>query len=299
MKKKIKSDHREKKITAKDFFNSFSNIFEAMDQPTIDGVNTFFIAKAAKEAGLKVVLSGLGSDEVFCGYPSFKKAEIIRKIQRLPRFLKAPISLAPLFDSRYAKLTYFKAVDSLSFYLGIRGLFTPQETAKILDTDLSEVKNFLIESYQDLYQLEYSNIKTLEHLHPVDLLSYMELKFYLQNQLLKDTDFMSMYHSVEVRVPFLDHLLVEYLSSLPPTIKLDKAINKPLLVGSVRDLLPQEILERKKMGFTFPFEKWLKGLLPSLTTSDLITNDLINKFKLGKLHWSRLWALYIIKQFKI
>ena len=269
---KIKSDHREIKITQKDFFDSFGEIFEAMDQPTIDGVNSFFIAKAAKEAGLKAVLSGLGADEIFLGYPHFRRAELLKKIQKLPKILKFPLNIVSLLGDRYSKLNYFTNGDDLSFYLGIRGLFSPQETAKILDINLSEVKNFID---------EFSCGQIAETLHPIDLLSYLELKFYLQNQLLKDTDFMSMYHSIEVRVPFLDHKLVEYVSSLPPEIKLGKDINKPLLIEATRDLLPPEILTRKKMGFTFPFQKWMKK----------IDSD----FSGG--HWSRFWAKKVLNKF--
>ena len=294
--KKIKSDHREIKITADNFYNYFDEIFAAMDQPTIDGVNTFFIAQAAKKVGLKTVLSGLGGDEIFCGYPSFQKAAIFRKIQKLPRFLKFPLNLSSLLGDRYAKLNYFTNNDILSFYLGIRGLFSPSEVAKILNTNLSEVKNFLNEFM--ISQLPNPEIIAL---NPIDLLSYLESKFYLQNQLLKDTDFMSMHHSVEVRVPFLDHKLVEYVSGLAPQLKIgDGSINKPLLAEAVRDLLPPEILTRKKMGFTFPFAKWLKQ-----APDDIITNyqspaikDLISRFKNNRLHWSRFWALYVAEQIK-
>ncbi|PIU98566.1 asparagine synthase (glutamine-hydrolyzing), partial [Candidatus Wolfebacteria bacterium CG03_land_8_20_14_0_80_40_12] len=240
---KIGSDHRKIKITKQDFYNSFDEIFEAMDQPTIDGVNTFFIAKAAKQAGLKTVLSGLGADEIFLGYPHFRRAELLRKIQKLPKFIKLPLFNYPITqllnyltkNDRYSKLSYFAKDDILSFYLGIRGLFAPQEAAKILDANLSEMNKFL----NDFLKLETYKLTNLQTLSPVNLLSYLELKFYLQNQLLKDTDFMSMYHSIEVRVPFLDHPLVEYLSGLSPNVKLGKEINKPLLVEAVRELLPQ------------------------------------------------------------
>ncbi|MBI5079271.1 asparagine synthase (glutamine-hydrolyzing) [Candidatus Wolfebacteria bacterium] len=288
---KIGSDHREIKITRKDFEESFNEVFEAMDQPTIDGVNSFFIAKAAKEAGLKAVLSGLGADEIFLGYPHFRKAELLRKIQKLPKILKSPLYLASLFGDRWSKLNYFTNSDDLSFYLGIRGLFSPQETARILDINLSEVNNFIYEFNNSLvtnYQL------LITKLHPVNLLSYLELKFYLQNQLLKDTDFMSMYHSIEVRVPFLDHPLVEYLSGLSPRLKLKnlkteglKNINKPLLVGAICDLLPPEIFTRPKMGFTFPFQKWFKE-------SSLITNY---QLQFTNQHWSRFWAMEVLNKF--
>lgn len=335
--KKIGSDHRKIKITKRDFYDSFGEIFKAMDQPTIDGVNTFFIAKAAKQAGLKTVLSGLGADEIFLGYPHFRRAELLRKIQKSPKFLKMPLKMGNLFGDRYSKLSYFANDDILSFYLGIRGLFSLQETAKILDINLSEVKNFINEfSYgaldvccaEDLggaaslasersgksprrevkagarrwsERTAGSSRQAIEALNPVDLLSYLELKFYLQNQLLKDTDFMSMHHSVEVRVPFLDHKLVEYVSGLPPEIKLGnqeqvtskqelKNINKFLLANAVRDLLPSEIFTRPKMGFTFPFQKWLQGEVNGHSVDKLFGS-------ITKTHWSRFWARKVLGKF--
>lgn len=277
---KIGSDHREIKITKSDFYDSFNEIFDAMDQPTINGVNTFFIAKAARQDGLKTVLSGLGADEIFLGYPHFRRAAIFKKIQNLPKFLKNSLNLSFLFGDRYSKLSYFANDDVLSFYLGIRGLFNPQEAAKILDINESEINNFICELNNSLitnYQL------LITKFNPVDLLSYLELKFYLQNQLLKDTDFMSMRHSIEVRVPFLDHKLVEYVSSLPPEIKIKSNANKPLLVEAMRDLLPQEIFNRLKMGFTFPFQEWLKEIDPDFNGG----------------HWSRFWAKKVLNKQKM
>lgn len=279
--RKINSAHQEIKITNKDFEDNFGKIFEAMDQPTIDGVNAFFIAKAAKEAGLKTVLSGLGSDEIFMGYSSFKKASFLRKIQKLPKILKLPLKFFSLFSGRWSRLSYLGNDTPLNFYLATRGLFTSRETAKILNISVKEVNDFIDKL------TEFTNLQNykLNNLDPADLLSYLELKFYLQNQLLKDTDCMSMHHSIEVRVPFLDHKLVEYLSSLAPNLKLKKLkteglknINKPLLIEATRDLLPQEIFNRPKMGFTFPFEKWLQ------------------EERLSSGHWSRHWAKEVLKK---
>ncbi len=286
MLERIKGNHKEIKITKEQFFKSYDKIFEAMDQPSIDGVNTFFISKAAKEAGLKVVLSGLGADEIFCGYSHFKRAKLIRNIQKLPSLFKSPLQLFSVQNSRYAKFNHLFNKDILSFYLSMRGLFSPKETARILNIRLDEVFKF-IENYSSIVFSE-KDLKSLEFFDPVDLFSFLELKFYLQNQLLKDTDFMSMYHSIEVRVPFLDHQLVEYLSALPPHFKLDKKVNKPLLVNGIKNLVPPEILNRRKMGFTFPFEKWFSEL-PN-------TNYKLPIFK--KSHWSRFWAHEVFKKWR-
>lgn len=275
--KKIKSDHREIKVTKQDFLDSLDDIFEAMDEPTIDGINTYFIARAAKKAGLKVVLSGLGADEVFAGYPSFKKAHQVRRLHKLPSFLKTILRGASIIDDRYGKLKYLARRDRMGFYWAIRGLFTPDEIANIVGVTIGEIEHAM----NDIAGHEKNRWGVL---HGIDLLSYSEIKGYLQNQLLKDTDCMSMHHSVEVRVPFLDHPLVEYVSGVSPRDKIAIGTNKPLLVNAV-DLLPQEIISRKKMGFTFPFQQWLQ-----------------EERKAGgdvKNHWSKWWAREVLKRMKI
>lgn len=286
---KIKSNHKEIKIKKSDFFEAQDDIFSAMDQPTIDGVNTYFIAKAAKEMGVKTVLSGLGSDEIFFGYSHFKRAELLRIAQNL--YFRKIFRLSGLLSGRFAKLDYLSNEDFLSFYLAARGLFTLKEAAAILGATKKELRE-LIEDLA-VYHFDYKSINGLSNLSPANAFSFMELKFYLQNQLLKDTDFMSMHHSIEVRVPFLDHPLVEYVSSLPAEIKFSKSkedFNKPLLVGAVKDIIPHEILKRPKMGFTFPFEKWLRESEGQQGGS--------GKGQFNHEHWSRSWARVVLNRLK-
>ena len=111
---RIKSDHQEILVTENDYFDALPEIFEAMDQATIDGVNTFFVSWAAKKAGLKVVLSGLGSDEIFMGYGSFKRAAYLRALQSMPGFVPSVLSL---LGGRYAKLAHLALKDPLHLYL--------------------------------------------------------------------------------------------------------------------------------------------------------------------------------------
>ena len=127
----------------------------------------------------------------------------------------------------------------------------------------------------------------------------LEFSAYLQNQLLKDTDVMSMAHSIEARVPFLDHNLAEYVFGLPKEVKLDSQMNKPLLVKALGDNLPEAIWNRPKMGFTFPFAVWLKSLAEELRQQsdeagifEKKANERIwSAFAAGEMHWSRAWAL--------
>lgn len=280
---RIKSDHREYKITKTDFENSLSDIWDAMDQPTIDGVNTYFVAQAAKKVGLKAVLSGLGADEIFMGYPNFRRANQLRNLQLLvsKTFLRKGQFLGNILGDRWRKINYLKNGDVLSFYLAIRGLFDSREVGRHLDINISEVNNFIDSVFAD-YSLSDSR---LNRMHPADLLSYLELKFYLQNQLLKDSDFMAMRHSIEIRVPFLDHVLVEYVSGLPAPLKLAGINPKQLLIDAVPEL-PGQIYNRPKMGFTFPFQKWL------FESPD----NKVGSSRAGT-HWSRRWAKEVLRHF--
>ena len=264
---KIKSDHREKKVTKEDFLRLKDSIFSAIDQPTVDGVNVYFVAQAARAAGLKTVLSGLGSDETFCGYSNFRRAGLIRFIQKVPLL---PTILSLLMSRPAAKkLRYLTKKHPLYFYLALRGLFVPGEAAGLLRVPERDV-------WDILKKMEALIPQKAARLHPVDLLSYLEVNFYMSNQLLKDADFMSMASSLEVRVPFLDPPLVEYLSSLPPGLKTGGR-PKRLLIEALGGGLPREIWDRPKMGFTFPFQKWLDS---------------------GSIQWARFWAQKILNQWK-
>lgn len=281
---RILSDHREILVTEKDFFDQLPTIFEAMDQPTVDGVNTFFVSWAAKQAGLKVVLSGLGSDEIFMGYGSFRKAAYLRKLQAMPSFFPHLLSL---LGGRYEKLSHLAFKDSLHLYLAHRGLRIARQVSALLYCTEKDVMESVqrIASARNLPDAAFG-------LAPEDMHSYLELQVYLQNQLLKDTDFMSMAHSIEVRVPFLDRPLVEYVSSLPTRVKMYGRENKPLLAQSVRDMLPNEIFSRKKMGFTFPLEKWLH----SPEGARLLMADKMVFNNLTRFHWSQAWSFYVGKR---
>ena len=266
--RQIKSTHKEYVVGKVDFDAERQNIFEAMDQLTIDGVNTYFVSRVAKEAGLKVVLSGLGSDELFMGYHYFKRAQLFRFIQKLPKVLKWPFALVAMLGGKYAKLIYlYNGKGLIHFYLSLRGLFSPSEIASI-----SKINEVLVWNY--IAKLEDTVPVALNDAHPADALSWLEVNFYMANQLLKDTDFMSMRHSIEVRVPFLDHLLVEYVSSLPVELKLG-ARPKELLLSAMGSDLPREVWDRPRMGFIFPFAKWM-----------------------GMKHWAKEFALQVLKNYE-
>jgi asparagine synthase (glutamine-hydrolysing) len=303
--KRYRTIHREVVLSRKDFFDELPRIFFSLDQPTVDGVNTYFISRSARAAGLTVVLSGTGGDEVFWGYGHFRKAMSLDRLRsilvRVPTWLRRAVIEAvahagPLVRrSGLEKLSYLKKPTNENLYLLFRGLFTEHQVRDLLGTSEWESKGLA----SVLHLTESSVGRSI-----IDSLTAFEFTHYLQNQLLRDTDLMSMAHSVEARVPFLDHQLVEHVLRLPATAKLHHTINKPLLVNALRDELPRDVWDRPKMGFTLPFAEWLKTNSAELEAAVLrrklfrrATVEAIWKgFKGGRVHWSRPWALMVATQ---
>lgn len=277
---KTASHHRAFKLTKEMYLEALPDILMAMDQPTADGVNTYFICKFAKQYGLKAVLSGLGADELFGGYASFYRNEIVDRFSALPSAILKASQLLP--KDRYKKVSFLSRKDAIGLYLFNRGFFNTSETAQLLDADTSEVKEKLdqitVPHFVD--KLEYGN-----------KISYLERYMYMQGQLLKDTDMMSMWHSIEVRVPFLDIDLVNLMNSISPVLKFENSKPKGLLIDSYNDLLPREIWDRKKQGFVFPFQKWMNGSETHVFKNT--NNKMTDRYKSGKLNWSRYWTYLI------
>ncbi|MBI5540801.1 MAG: asparagine synthase (glutamine-hydrolyzing) [Bacteroidia bacterium] len=310
--KRYNTEHIEIPFYEKDLLDDFENIMSVMDQPTIDGINTYFVSKAAKQAGLKVVLSGLGGDELFGGYPSFNLIPKYQRIKNLPfakMFMKAA---APLLKNKLpAKaIHYMKNPDEPNAeYKLIRGLFTEEElqilgwnferqkikvkSEKVNDTVISsEARNLKNKISQSPDESGSFEMTTMQHI------SYLETCYYMRNQLLRDSDVFSMAHGLELRVPFVDHKLYEAV--LPYLDEAyDKNFPKKMLVEAVGDL-PDEIVQRPKMGFTFPFEDWImNGQLKNLINErlkdlDVKLNIEHSRLDIDRVHWSRLWALFVI-----
>ena len=225
-----------------------------MDQPTNDGINTWFICKSAKENGVKSVLSGLGADELFGGYPSFDR---IRKIQNFSKLSREMIKSARFLKNIKLKRLYYLSFQSpVGEYLCLRGLYTPDIIADLLEIDIQTVINCL------------QNVPlndSIRYLNNEERASWFEMNIYLQNQLLKDTDFMSMSHGVEARVPFLAINFINLVNSIHPSIRYGEIQKKRLLIEAYRNELPKETWDRSKMGFTFPFQEWMRKLYIACT----------------------------------
>ncbi|MCS7082978.1 MAG: asparagine synthase (glutamine-hydrolyzing) [Bacteroidota bacterium] len=298
--------HQEHILTAEEVERDLPRILLAMDQPTIDGVNTYFVSKIARQAGLKVALSGLGADELFGGYPSFRLVPRLYAMARLVSVLSGT-RLRPIFGriaSAYrAKIrTLFKYDPSPELaYLIVRGLFLDEELSLLIHPD------YLPQVLEEFYSIDYlqhiNNEIDYQNIDLMQKISWFELRTYMHNQLLRDTDVMSMAHGLEVRVPFLDPILVEFVLNIPTHIKLGCS-PKHLILHTFQDKLPVEIIRRSKATFTFPFEDWLKGPWRAAFESWLYYrgDDMLHpngpptvwrRFLQGRVHWSRPWALFI------
>jgi asparagine synthase (glutamine-hydrolysing) len=253
-----------------------------MDQPSVDGINSYFICKYAKKYGLTAVLSGLGADELFGGYPSFNRASSINFIQKFPSALIGLSELSP--KEKFKRIAFAKRKDLVGDYLFYRGSYTPGQVSKLLGADTAVIHDIL----------DQVSVGTLpSETDKRDKVSWIETNLYMQNQLLKDSDYMSMWHSIEVRVPFLDKELMQLAYSISPDIKYNSAVGKHLLIKAFDDVLPTEIWQRKKQGFTFPFYKWMKHV--QLQNDELQYTKMRDQYVGNKLHWSRYWS-YLLTQ---
>ena len=285
---KTKANHKSYVVKEQDFKNSLPDIINAMDQPSNDGINSYFICKYAKEYGLKAVLSGLGADELFGGYQSFYRTKKVNAINWLPDFMFDVAGIFP--DDKRKKISFLQHKNGLGEYLFNRGFFIPLQVAQLLDCTKEEVDNTLM-------QMANKMPNFIEKLIPQEKISYLESNLYMQNQLLKDTDYMSMWHSIEVRVPFLDKELIQLAYSINPDIRYSKNQVKYLLVEAFKNDLPKEIWQRTKQGFVFPFKEWMKEIK---ITNDTNNNaeTLRNGLGSGKIHWSRYWSYLLSQQNK-
>lgn len=270
--------HQSFTVTKQDFMDAIPDILLAMDQPSNDGINSYFITYYAKQAGLKAVLSGIGADELFGGYPSFKRKNFFKYAGLIPDALLKAAVLFP--DDKKKKLQFLSDKNFPGHYLFNRGFFTPDRVAGYLDISTADVNRVI-----NTIQLP----KYVHQLHPLEQVCYEETNLYMQNQLLKDTDYMSMWHSVEVRVPFLDKELMELAYSIHPDIRYSSKQIKHLLIKAFSDLLPEAIWNRPKQGFVFPFQQWLADTeIPGQPNAQL--QKMHQQLASGKTHWSRYWC---------
>ena len=246
-------NHQKVVFNFNDFKSELTNIIKKMDQPTIDGVNMYMISKRAKELGIKTVLSGVGADEIFRGYPTFKNAKKIYKYsnftiknkisQKIIKALLAQINLVSK-NNKLTKIVDYGETISKAYFL-CRALYVVDDLLKVLNED---IVNSGLERLSLFEAMDRSCMNGRDINQKISLL---EMQWYMKNQLLRDADWAGMAHSIEIRVPFVDYYFVKSLNSIS-----DVRINKKSLAQIANKYMPKEILTRKKSGFTVPLIKW-------------------------------------------
>jgi len=273
-------------VKQSDFEDFLPQIIGDMDLPTTDGINTWCISKFAHDDGLKAVLSGLGADELFGGYPSFNRIRYIKTARKYPASLFKFANHSAV--DAYRKIAFLTYNHPIADYLFLRGLYSPADISAILDTDITHVEDVLFANRKLPYVRNYDEQDA----------GWFEVNLYMQNQLLRDTDVMGMSHGLEVRVPFLDEDFIRVTEGINPAIRFDKSRPKKLLIDSFSDMLPEAIWNRTKMGFTFPLQDWMKEN-KEITNESLYkrskSKSIIKSFKNNSVHWSKAFALFQIQ----
>lgn len=266
----FKTEHHEFRLTPDDFLKELPIALNALDHPSGDGPNSYIVSRITREAGITMALSGLGGDEFFAGYPVFNRS---LQIQNMKWLFTIPKSVRKMAGAAYATMksdiTSDKMVQLLnqddhtlnsSFPLS-RQVGLPQHVKGLLGlTSLPK------DAINEILATELSD--GARELPELSKVSIAEMSTYMQNVLLRDADQMSMAVALEVRVPFLDYELVEYVLGINDEFK-KPHFPKKLLVDSLQGLLPDEIVHRKKMGFVFPWNVWLKNELKPLCEKNI------------------------------
>lgn len=292
------TDHTEIRLRAVDLVEMLPDALAAVDHPSGDGVNTFIVSKAVRDQGLKVALSGLGGDEIFGGYPSFRRLQRLWPAAR--RWNHSPIALrkaaaAVLRRSGGGRVATDKAAAVLEtdgtlaqMWPVTRQLFSVRDRVQMLAARQAE-PGIPADAYTPLLERAYEEAPEAGLWARI---SYAESRGYMHDVLLRDADQMSMAHGLEVRVPLLDHRLAAYVVALPDALKSDGRAPKSLLVNSLPRPFPADLGRRPKRGFALPFDAWMRGALQSYCDGQLGDKGLDGRGLLKPGEATRLWSRF-------
>jgi asparagine synthase (glutamine-hydrolysing) len=291
----IGSRHTVVRLRPGDLLEGLDRAFEAMDQPTFDGLNTYVVSQAAKESGLTAAISGLGGDELFDGYAYAARVRRLEALRRIPCPVAAPLgSILGLANGRAGKAAAWLSgqLESGRSYELLRRVFLPSSVKRLMrSADTSAMpRPAPLEKGLDIY----------------NYVAIADLSNYTRNVLLRDTDSMSMANSLEVRVPFLDDQFVEWTLRLPGYVK--NGNHKRLLKAAAGHLLPEDVLARPKQGFALPLPLWLRHDLaddvevkltrpPEVVAAELSPSALAElwlRYSRRGGRWTTVWALYAL-----
>ncbi len=298
--KKFNTEHQTISLKSEDFLSEIQEGLNAMDHPSTDGLNTYVVSKYTKQAGITVALSGLGGDELFGGYPVFnqlKKWQKFRVLGSIPFPIRRALlnavakRVSPNKVGRMAQIAEIRKWNWMDIYPVFRMVLSNREM------EAAGLKPYFVKGLERNENVGYKLLSEI---------SIAECKTYMENVLLRDADQMSMANALEIRVPFLDKDLVEFVLSLPDDFK-PIVPGKKLLIDAMGDLLPEEVWNRKKMGFTFPWKKWINrelklfcsDHLDYLTQWKLLSNEYISQLKADldlpeNPNWIKVWNLVVL-----
>ena len=319
------TQHTEVPLRGADVLGRLDEAVHALDQPSMDGMNTYFVSWAARHVGLKVALSGLGGDELFAGYRSFADTPKLLKLKLASNFVPGPFRRlsSPLVKSILARGSTPDAARKISDawlvpevlphpYFFTRLLFPPSELHFLMEpvfhtSNVGPDGESLDPTWLAWLQRASDQAQSME---PIAGISWLEMRTYMNSILLRDTDSVSMARSLEVRVPLLDTPLIEFMCALPDAARVQPGQQKALLLKSLAGMLPTEILNQKKRTFTLPWEDWLRSSLRSKLEESFRSlapalaphlhaagvERVWDNFLNGQTTWSRPWSLYVLNE---
>jgi asparagine synthase (glutamine-hydrolysing) len=325
--KLIGTDHRRVLVTGQDFRDRVSHIASALDQPSVDGVNSYFISMAARR-GVTVAISGTGGDELFAGYPWFVNMLAMSNRTEGSSFksyllkIFSPLTRHGLFDAAMSSrlgpaLEHMRSISSfVARYSRQHQIFGPLGAERVLAPEVRESASVGREPSRDM-----ASADELSYGSTIERVSGLCLRTYTQNQLLRDIDAVSMAHSLEIRVPYLDTVVTDTALSLPDNAKVGdiRGISdlseatyretgaKRILIDAGCGLLPEGMDLQKKRGFGMPFDSWLKNSLHDVL-EDTLSSEVVKKrgyfcaeevegirrrFMAGEISWVFPWLLIV------
>jgi len=269
-------DHHVYRLGKQEFIDELPKFFAAMEQPTIDALNVWFVSKAAEKVGCRVVLSGIGGDEAFGGYPSFSRIPLLLKWSKIIRWIPISLLKKKFNGDNLHKLNYLKAYGE-----NIQSLYELQRSIYLKEEIVDKVSNSPINNKNELSKdltVEALSMSLIDNdkIHILEKISLLETENYLRNQLLRDADWAGMAHSIEIRTPLVDHRLYEQLAQCDVDIRF--AEGKESLLNLLDSKARKRIESRAKTGFILPMKDWLSG-------------------SENAAHWSRFYADKVVHDF--
>jgi len=318
------TEHAEFRLTQSHFQNELEPALASLDQPTLDGINTYFVSRVVREAGFTVALAGTGGDEIFGGYKSFRDLPRAGSPLRATKLVPEPLlaRMAKLIvrlkfgefgevppQMRWGKIADLLAThgDAIGMYQVAYSLYTREFLG-----ELSDARTLALAPSGLPEDREREFAEAARQMTPISAVSHFELALFLGERLLRDTDAASMATSLEVRVPLLDHAVVEAAQAIPDRARFEPVGKKQLLKSLAMPNLDPKIFDRPKSGFVLPIEVWAKDrladdiaevlsdrtLAASVGLSAPALSRLFRAFRAGApgIYWSRVWAPYVFLQ---